>query len=747
MIYDCFTFFNELDLLEIRLNILNDYVDKFVIVEATRTQNNKEKILYYDKNKERFAKFNDKIVHIVVDSFPASLEQWTIENYQRNKIMQGLSGCKDNDVIIISDLDEIPNPKYIKKYKHTKRIIGFQLNTFNYYLNNYSVGQHHETRFPKMLSYKNLKSILNDVKIIDTYDKKVNIGTTPTLVRIYKGKLQKTILNAGWHFSYIGGLEVVKEKFTSSCEGVNIFTKEQYEKRSQEKLFNNQFDLIPVYIDGSFPKYIRDNTEKYSNLIKREKLIKIDSINKSNKLNLNVKKFFVFVIRCFTCLIPSKTLRHEFNEKAKKIQFNKKRKNVKKMLEEQKQYLHLKKINQQLDSTMKILHVSTYNIECGIAEFTQNYIQSLSEIGYQYNSILSFRYDYLEDIELFKNYMDEIIKQSDDFDLVSIQHEYSFWNLQDIPSKKCFDDNLYKKYKSNSLSYSLILLDYLIAKLLRRNKHINIIWHTDFKYILNLLNDLKIINENTKYSEMPFFRFFNSNNLQIIIMNDKMIESLKEYKIPSINVNRLQHPVKKTTSFKICDVTYIKEKYNINDDDIIIGTFGFINKLKGIENIINALKYLPDNYKYIHFGGVNPNDKSNYIFDLENHINKNMLVSRVIITGFIKNEEVDASMGLLNLGLYVGSANNNYASGAINNLLANKIPLLTTDIAQFAKIKSGYNCLEICDNPTDPQNLANNILEIINNNSKIEEFKANCEKYITEHSFVNFAKKTMAKYE
>ena len=124
-----------------------------------------------------------------------------------------------------------------------------------------------------------------------------------------------------------------------------------------------------------------------------------------------------------------------------------------------------------------------------------------------------------------------------------------------------------------------------------------------------------------------------------------------------------------------------------------------------------------------------------------------MLVSRVVITGFIKNEEVDASMELLKLGLYVGSSSNNYASGAINNLLANKVPLLTTNIAQFSKIKSSYNCLEICDNPTDAQNLANNILEIINSNSKIEELKANCEKYITEHSFVNFAQNTIAKYK
>lgn len=70
MVYDCFTFFNELDLLEIRLNTLDSVVDRFVLVEANKTFSNMEKPLYFKENEGRFEKFKDKIIHIVVEDFP-----------------------------------------------------------------------------------------------------------------------------------------------------------------------------------------------------------------------------------------------------------------------------------------------------------------------------------------------------------------------------------------------------------------------------------------------------------------------------------------------------------------------------------------------------------------------------------------------------------------------------------------------------------------------------------------------------
>src|SRR5712692_10307059 len=108
MIYDCFPFFNELDLLEIRLSELAGVVDRFVLVESTRTHTNQPKPLYYHENRTRYSQFSSKIVHIVVEDMPGGENAWVRENHQRNCIIRGLSGCGDDDTILVSDVDEIP---------------------------------------------------------------------------------------------------------------------------------------------------------------------------------------------------------------------------------------------------------------------------------------------------------------------------------------------------------------------------------------------------------------------------------------------------------------------------------------------------------------------------------------------------------------------------------------------------------------------------------------------------------------
>ena len=90
MIYDCFQFFNELDLLKLRLNILSPVVDKFVISEATETFSGLPKPLYYEENKEMFAEFNDRIIHVVVSDTPTG-DTHTRDTYQKNGGTRGLA--------------------------------------------------------------------------------------------------------------------------------------------------------------------------------------------------------------------------------------------------------------------------------------------------------------------------------------------------------------------------------------------------------------------------------------------------------------------------------------------------------------------------------------------------------------------------------------------------------------------------------------------------------------------------------
>ena len=94
MLYDTFPFFNELDLLEIRLHELASVVDRVVLVEATRTHSNLPKPLYYAENRARFAPFADKIIHIVVEDTPDTADAWAIERFQRDCILRGLQNCR-----------------------------------------------------------------------------------------------------------------------------------------------------------------------------------------------------------------------------------------------------------------------------------------------------------------------------------------------------------------------------------------------------------------------------------------------------------------------------------------------------------------------------------------------------------------------------------------------------------------------------------------------------------------------------
>ena len=120
MIYDCFSYWDEDLLLDLRLNILNKFVDYFVIVEGNKTwQNNPKKLKFDIKN---FNNFKNKIIYVPVTDLPDGEDPYLRENYQRNAIVNGLSNANDNDLIIISDLDEIPNPKSIKNFRDTDKL-------------------------------------------------------------------------------------------------------------------------------------------------------------------------------------------------------------------------------------------------------------------------------------------------------------------------------------------------------------------------------------------------------------------------------------------------------------------------------------------------------------------------------------------------------------------------------------------------------------------------------------------------
>lgn len=250
MIYDCFMFFNELDLLEIRLNVLNPHVDYFVLVESSTTFSGKEKPLYYQENKERFKDFNDKIIHIPIVVNQSPFTNWEREFFQREHIKFGLKACTDSDIIMVSDLDEIPNLDGLNLNEAIKKHGGFSFDMALYYY------------------YMNVKTLDN---WSGTYGVPYHFIKDMNLSKIrLENKFNK--IGNGWHFSYMGGLDSIKYKIESYShqEYNNDAIKDNLENAMSNDIdpFGRGNQFTRVEIDSSYPKYILDNLEKYKHFIK-----------------------------------------------------------------------------------------------------------------------------------------------------------------------------------------------------------------------------------------------------------------------------------------------------------------------------------------------------------------------------------------------------------------------------------------------------------------------------------------------
>lgn len=281
-IIDSFIFFNELDLLEIRLNTLNDKVDKFVLVESTVSHTGKSKPLYYKENRDRFAKFNHKIIHCVVDDTPDSFEeaqkrflspkdeleknilmyclttsnvpkgetQWLREFYQHESTRRGMlmANLDDEDICFVSDLDEIWNPEI--DYKITDYdVFKLKQSVRIGYLNVESSEEWFGTYYTK---YKNIKN--SSANHLDTLSKTNH----------------KFIDNGGWHFTYQGGVDKIKTKLENY--GHQEYNNDDVKNLIETRLSMGQDVLgrpFPCSIDeNNLPSYLKENKEKYKHLFK-----------------------------------------------------------------------------------------------------------------------------------------------------------------------------------------------------------------------------------------------------------------------------------------------------------------------------------------------------------------------------------------------------------------------------------------------------------------------------------------------
>ena len=277
-IFDSIIFYNELDLLELRMNILDSVVDYFVITEATKTFSGNPKPLYFQENKDRFKKWEHKIIHhVTVDDaenyddliegklYHRPLKEDNIyqlphyyqrDVFQRDSSIYGiLKEAKEDDIILTSDTDEIPNPNALQSL-----VEWFDRN--NHYI---MVG-------PCYYYYLNV--------LVEKHWMGTRVCTLDYLKKTSVDKLRQShsdgwrVVDAGWHWSFFGDADKARLKIESYAHQ-ELNTEDL--KSSMEHRIKNNLDpcgrdyvkLQTVPIDDSYPEYILNNQDKLSQYIKQ----------------------------------------------------------------------------------------------------------------------------------------------------------------------------------------------------------------------------------------------------------------------------------------------------------------------------------------------------------------------------------------------------------------------------------------------------------------------------------------------
>lgn len=258
-IIDCFTYNGERDILNLRLNILDKYVDRFIIVEAKTTFTGKKKPLYFSDHERYFSKWWKKITYHIIDenyspeeialaySSPNTqgAEHWKHEFLQKESIKKALEGLRDNDMVFVGDVDEIWNPE-LRWQNFTGSPFKLKLKVYAYYLDNLSNEEFYGPLSSKYLWIKN--ECLNHLRT----------------------NAWKTNFYAGWHFTSMGGVSEVRRKLNDS------YTEESYNTSDVQELLEKRVTQGVDYLGRPFifkksqkdwPTYLKQNKSRYQRLI------------------------------------------------------------------------------------------------------------------------------------------------------------------------------------------------------------------------------------------------------------------------------------------------------------------------------------------------------------------------------------------------------------------------------------------------------------------------------------------------
>lgn len=276
MVFDCFTFFNELDLLEFRLKLLSDVVDKFVICESNYTHSGKIKPYHFEEHKERYSKWLDKIIYLPIEQSIEGLNfnkvttytptngSWVLENQQRMSLLYAGEFMNDGDLILVGDLDEIPDPRAITALTQSDIIINgindavsFSMLFHYYYMN------------CQMEGYDKIWN--GTVSCSSQYFKKQG----PQHLRDNRNHFTR-LPNSGYHFSYLGGPDKIKKKIESFAHTefnrADIISDENILNaiNNGQDIFKRNGISYKTLSLSNYPEPIRSLMSQYPQFIKNE---------------------------------------------------------------------------------------------------------------------------------------------------------------------------------------------------------------------------------------------------------------------------------------------------------------------------------------------------------------------------------------------------------------------------------------------------------------------------------------------
>ena len=266
-VFDCFTFYNEFDILELRLEELWDTVDYFVISEANTTHQNNPKPFFLKDNWDKVKKYESKIRHVLIEDMPLNADTWVNERHQRRELRRALTDLQPDDIVIVSDCDEIPRPAAIDAIKedtndYDRYVLAIPLNYFK-------------------LNFMMIQSVHKQNNIAVTRGRAFTDPQAEREFTFHKGNLPShyadenfcILEHGGWHFTYFGHTEFAKNKLLNfaHAESRNLAETADVDYMIANKVgflgfnFSERFEYVKV--DDYFPQTVLNNPARWASMI------------------------------------------------------------------------------------------------------------------------------------------------------------------------------------------------------------------------------------------------------------------------------------------------------------------------------------------------------------------------------------------------------------------------------------------------------------------------------------------------